>query len=576
MRISKLLTIILVFSLPLRMNAQQCGNCNLTPSVAVYDLDVQVLPPKLQGTETTGWLEWLQLFWVNKHATDALFQNSGQCMNFTQPLDARLSDESYVSKDGIEIPPLGEESEILKVGATYTNLPPSGDVSRFGNYITTGYVIKSGDGYIMHLEIQTSCSRKTVASADVPFKASPYSENSINVGRQAAAQLSPLIDKIKQFELKERLENNRTAFEGEQAEAITIKPKKRKLSPGEQTEIEITLKDCDGFLLKNREVVFTKGMLNGTPISDGTTGGTVTPSTVITDANGKAKANFKMGKEKSAIIEAYHIYDKPYGCAGVKLGSFPIGLHQTPVKVEISYVQNETQTLKRATLPGVKVKGGDETEQTIMFHTTVMYHYPSASSMKDGFLVAGLKDDPNIESGKSDYVIESGYYNFTKTVTTAYITGMAGNVEMVQGTEKGSQTKIQGNTSLNHKSEIMFHKGTANEPASFHWNIMYPASSGDDYAYGSMTIVKGEKNVQWTVKKITDPESPYQTEYLIKLKLDAAEELKEGQKAMKELIGLDLDSMVGVIDPTNPQSNMAGARGSKSITVRILSPYPAN
>ena len=268
--------------------AQQCGSCKQTPSLANYDLDVQVPQPQLKGEKTQGWNEWLQLFWLNKHAQAALFQNNKDCIRFTQPSDSRISSESFETKEGVEVTPLVEESQQISVGETYTNLAPSGDVSRFGNYITTGYVKKSSDGYVMHMEIQTACSRKTVAAADVPFQLSASGENSINIGQHAAAQLSPLADKIKQFELKERQENKKAALDGGLEDAITIKPKKRNLVAAEQTEIEITMKDCDGEPLAKREIVFTKATLNGMPISAGTTGGTVTPSTVTTDASRKS------------------------------------------------------------------------------------------------------------------------------------------------------------------------------------------------------------------------------------------------------------------------------------------------
>ena len=42
---------------------------------------------------------------------------------------------------------------------------------------------------------------------------------------------------------------------------------------------------------------------------------------------------------------------------------------------------------------------------------------------------------------------------------------------------------------------------------------------------------------------------------------------------MKDLFGYNLDEMVNRMDPTDPKSNMAGARGTQMITVRILSPY---
>ncbi|MGZ5210537.1 MAG: Ig-like domain-containing protein, partial [Kaistella sp.] len=309
--------------------------------------------------------------------------------------------------------------------------------------------------------------------------------------------------------------------------------------------------------------------LNGMPISAGTTGGTVTPSTVTTDAAGKAKASFKMGSGKSAIIDAHHVYEKPYGCEYVKLGSTPIG--GIPVKVELSYIQNETRWIKRATLPGIKIKGGLETEQYVMFHIAVLYHYPSVSNLKKGYLVIAENEDPEPGS-KTEFILEDGYYDFTKKVEDAKIMGMAGNIEMVQDVEKGSQQKIEGLASLAHHTEIMFTTGNSYEPASFMWNVQYPAT-GEDIAGGGATIIKGEEGVKWVVNKITDPNSPYKTEYLLSLKLDAEEELKNGNKAMKGLFGKDLDELTGVLDPTNPQSNMAGASGSQTITVRILSPY---
>jgi hypothetical protein len=108
------------------------------------------------------------------------------------------------------------------------------------------------------------------------------------------------------------------------------------------------------------------------------------------------------------------------------------------------------------------------------------------------------------------------------------------------------------------------------------WNVQYPGTGPDQIVGGGASITKGEEGVEWIVNRITDPNSLYKTEYLLKLKLDAAEELKKGNKAMKELFGFDLDKLTGIIDPTNPQSDMAGARGVQTITVRILSPYMEN
>jgi hypothetical protein len=531
---------------------------------------VQVPQPELKGAQTQGWPEWLQLFWLGRHANTALYATGKNCIRFTQPLTADASDVSFVSHDGVEMPPLNKEGETLIMGQTYTNLPLPGDVSRFGNYLLCGYVKSQGDEYIMHIELQAACSRKVVASASVPFQLSASSDYMMGIANQAASQLLPIEDKIKQFELKERKENEMVALDDGLAESIIINPKKTKLGAGEETELEISLKDCDGMPLANRKIIFTKGSLGGIPISSGTTGGIVSPSSVITDANGKAKARFKMGNGKTAIIDAYHIYQKPYGCDGVKLGSTTIGT--VPIKIEITYLQNETKTLKRATLPGIKIKGGDETEQTTMFHTTVLYHFPSASALKEGFLVSAENDNP-YPGSTSKYVTESGYYSFSKQTQTAIILAMVGNTAVVQAVEKGSQQNINGTASLQYPSQLFFFKGNGREPAAFSWNVQYPASPAEEIGYGGMTLIKGDDGVQWVVKPVTDINSPYKTEYFLSLKLDAAEELKKGNKAMKEFFGVNLDEMTTVIDPTDPKQDMAGARGTQLITVKILSPY---
>jgi len=192
--------------------------------------------------------------------------------------------------------------------------------------------------------------------------------------------------------------------------------------------------------------------------------------------------------------------------------------------------------------------------------------------LKEGFLVKAENVDPDPGS-KTEYVLESGYYSFSKNVQTAYIMGMVGDKAVVADQEKGSQQKFEGYASLKHPSEVFLFKGDAGNPPQFSWIVQYPAKSGEDIASGGAIIIKGEEGVQWVVNKISDPNSPYKTEYLLSLKLDTAEELKKGNKAMKGLFGIDLDGLTGVLDPTNPQSNMAGASGSQTIMVRILSPY---
>ncbi|HEX6332718.1 MAG TPA: hypothetical protein VFZ78_00750, partial [Flavisolibacter sp.] len=258
------------------------------------------------------------------------------------------------------------------------------------------------------------------------------------------------------------------------------------------------------------------------------------------------------------------------GCQDLYTGTAIIkGLGGAPVKVEIWYGQTETKTLKRATLPGIQVSGGQETEVIDMVHHAVLYHFPSAESLKQGLIVEVEKG--NTPGARTAFVSETGWFLYTKNIREAMITaGPEGAA--VRETEAGEETIMSGNASLDHPSEVVFHKGDVSTPAFFAWSVEYPTSD-QGIAGGTFSITKGDPGVDWQVKKIDDPKSPYKTEYLLNCRLDAAEELKKGNKAMKDLLGVDVDDLANMLNPTNPQKDMAGASGWQTITVRILSPY---
>ncbi len=193
-----------------KSEAQQCGNCKSTPSVASYDFHIQVTEPEEDAKDLES---WKQLFWLAKHANAFLFQNNKSCIQFIQPPSVVRTDESFVNKEGVEVPNLVSPGEIMKLGNTIANLPAPGNVA-YGDYITTGNVKRSGNGYVLHLEIQNTCTRKVVTSADVSFQLSSDSKYIEGIAQQAAAKLTPVIDKIKEFELRERTERKDFALGG--------------------------------------------------------------------------------------------------------------------------------------------------------------------------------------------------------------------------------------------------------------------------------------------------------------------------------------------------------------------------
>ena len=345
------------------LSAQQCGNCRSTPSVALYDLDVQVPQPALNGSDSSGWLEWLQLFWINKHLQSAIFNSNKNCIKFTQPNDAGLSKGS------------GEE-QIIKVGITYTNLPSSGDLSRYGNYIYTGSITGSGYQYQLKIYIQASCSRKTIISIDHPFTISASSQNTIQIAQQVAAQLSTLGEKIEQFELNERKENKSLSLASASwGEPIKITPLKKTLKAGESTSFTIELKDCDGVPLSGRDILFSESSFAGFKIY-GTMGGTVSPSKVTTDASGMAKATFTLKPgAKEAVINVHSPGKDVKGCESIFIGNAYINITRI-YKGYVKYSFDQTDICNKENHSGVtssisKWNISFKVDYTSMFHSKI-------------------------------------------------------------------------------------------------------------------------------------------------------------------------------------------------------------
>lgn len=306
----------LIFLLPLFSIAQQCGNCKQTPKLTTFDFDVQVPQPNVaDGTENL-WPEWKNLFIMAASVASNLKNSSGNCIKFTMPPSVDTGD--------VQLGSVG--------GETFTNLPSnpniSSDLSTYGNYLLTGLIKKSGDAYTMHVEIQASCSRKVVASADVSFQLSSVAGNVSNISQQAASQLSPLIDKIKKFEVEERLKDKKLSLFKIEGDPMKITPAKSTLKTGESTDFIIELKDCDNVPLQGREILFTETEFEGFKIF-GTMGGTVSPAKVVTDANGKATARFTLkAGAKEAIINAHSPGNEVKGCTSMFIGDAEINIRK--------------------------------------------------------------------------------------------------------------------------------------------------------------------------------------------------------------------------------------------------------
>lgn len=479
--------------------AQQCGNCKLTPNVAQYDLEVQVPQPELKGEKTKGWLEWLDLFWLARHANSYLFQNNSNCIRF------KIGPDQDANADGTQ--------DIYQVGASYTHLPHQ---SYKEGYITTGYVKKSGDGYVMHMEVQSACNRKTVAFTDVPFPPNSISKIAEDIAQQAAKQLMPLVDKIKEFELKERKENKDFALGGSGRELIKIVPASKQLATGQQTEIDITLLDCDGYPLAGREIVFTQGEVGGMKIA-GTIGGTVTPSKIRTDANGKAKAKFTMtaGSGKPAIINAHTLTRTPNNCEDALTGSKKMdALPAFKITVTYSKSGNENMNMN-SDEDGVAFKASEQKIWDAEYSFSLLYYLEKPP--KEGEQIMIMPEFEELATskklGKTVILYNQGYSEYTISGDPLQLIkspfGVSGEKQQVERQRYVSEKPLPPLVSfLFNKEDLVFFSGGAEFPER---------DEGLGPVASSFGIEKDNKTYfPLKPKKISDPNSPYKWKYEIK------------------------------------------------------------
>jgi hypothetical protein len=462
----------------------ECSKC-LLPKISLFDAEVAI--PKPAG-EKALW-EYEQLFWPMKFANAYIFNNdpSRQCFRFI--------DKAFIGGK-----------------ATTGNEPaPEGKFMHDElNYLITSTVTGTGENSRMVLEIQTSCDRKTVASTEVSFSWSDGPDALEKAGHQAALQLMPLEEKIMDYAKRMRETNNLYMLSGKNAE-IKIKPKKTKLGVGEETEVDIQAIDCDGYLLKNRKIVFTRGSLNGMVIN-GTEGGVVSPSTVITDEQGKAKVKFKLTRaDGNATIYAHFLGLNPAGCNDVVFGRAHIG--GIPVQVSLDYIYHNSQEAiaNPKLLHQVQTSLGLST-WGYKRHTLRLLCYPAKPLQNDFSLsIPSKSGEPPI---KVKYLRDDGVY-MTLDKATGDLAALAIDGEF----EKGDRKRIRTGNADSSKHTWIKLDWNGSDIAELQIEFNYKPFGDQDlndpvkdaYFFRSSKGARFEKNA------ITDKGSPYKWEYVITL-----------------------------------------------------------
>jgi|GEM_PF-2144449 len=303
----------------------QCDEC-IDRRIYMFDASVDVPAPP--DTAIQEIFKWSSLFDLGRFARILSH-------------DEDPTKDCFIWSDGGMWLANSAQNGTLIFGSTYTNLPPAGPIKGI-DYLLTGSVTPDGgDNYTFTWRLECGTSREVVKSSSVNYTANSGGTGIEAAARQAAQGLMPFLQTIQDFEIDKR-ENDVTVARSAWGK-MTITSKKTKLAPNESTEVEIELIDeCDGYVLKNREIIlepYSDPELG--PLCEGPTGGTVSPTRVTTDENGKATVTFTAGSSGGlGVINAVYVFKKPHGRLCAITGKASINLAFSMWDVTVKYSQD--------------------------------------------------------------------------------------------------------------------------------------------------------------------------------------------------------------------------------------------
>jgi hypothetical protein len=307
-RIGFLLTLLLSTGTSI---AQQCDQCS-HPRVALYD--AQILVPKPSTADSI--IAWWRLQWpmvvarVTLHNSDP----SRDCITWY---------------DGALVNARDVQGDTLRFGVGHLNIPSAGEVNG-ADYLLTGLITGSEGTYTLNMVLETAVSREVALTQSVTYGYDLTSQES--AAQILVAAFSPLFQNIRNYEVNKRNTDVAVAIRDMHSttQDIIVTPKKNKINVGDSVDVDIEMIDCDGVPLGNREIYFVAPPGDSLMLPS-STGGTVEPSSITTDASGKAKVKFTAGNTNGlGQIVASYTHKKPCGRTSAFLGSAAVVIGQPP------------------------------------------------------------------------------------------------------------------------------------------------------------------------------------------------------------------------------------------------------
>jgi hypothetical protein len=409
-------------------------------------------------------------------------------------------------------------------------------------YYVTSTVTSVGNRNKLTVELKAACSEDLISKAEVTFDGMADTAALRAAGEQAAKQLLPLKDKIAAHAKELRANDTRHILDGKNAILRLVALKKRP-GLGETTTLEIEAIDSDGFLLANRKVSFSPETINGIQLP-GTTGGIVTPATVITDANGRAKVTFKLTSINARVFA--HINGlNGAGCPDVIKGAIYFGAVPLQISVYYDYTNMQRGDILTKLLNSVDASLGMHSAN-FKRHVLELIYYPKAPLKEKFTLDIGAQPiSPDRITYFADYGAYLAYTGAGGTLASLAMDGSLDNSGFRQrflsgkaDPKKRTRLKIDWNGNDGDEVQLEFsYKPKAGE------TLNDPAK--DAYFFrttNGATFIK---------KKITDEKSPFKSEYQMTLHSDIGLSDKKALGTMMDL----------------------GVLTFENITVVILSPY---
>lgn len=265
---------------PLAIDAA-CDDCQ-RPRVVQFDL--RIVPPRPSDPSDSLLIdrihEWRRLFWVARGVRNWFFNQDPSRECYTH-LDGSFHTAGDTATAGIVF---GEE---------WTNLPPATGPAG-GDYLVTGSIDGGNGSYVAEVHLQVSKTRETVASARLDFTAT---QEPLTVGADLARAMGPLLDKIRTFEKTRRAGGEPYAL----WPIASLVPARTDLRAGESVDVVLTLHDCDG--------TPATSPLPGRDVEVSATHGTVSPTKVRTDPEGRVHLTFTAGDHAAeAVLTAVQPY----------------------------------------------------------------------------------------------------------------------------------------------------------------------------------------------------------------------------------------------------------------------------